>query len=451
VAGNVIDSLVVTLGLESKGFAEGIKGSTEQLAGFTRRLAGLFLAVRGFEDVVGYFKDLHHTLAEIGFTSRNLGVAGTELKRLGEVSELFGGQMQDAADSVQSLQAGVFNLKYRGQLSDSLLMLQRFGVAYLDAAGHARKFRDIAADAAKVIDRQRARGADQGELTQLAQSMGFTGGIASAVAQGSAGFEKAFSQATKDQKPLSERTIAAQVQLSRDLTRQSERLQALNSNILARLTPVIEHATQWLMKLANDLLPKLVKTLDSLIAFFKNPPPWFKAIENAAAGIAGLLGPIGTLTAAILGLGALLGVGGALVSTLTSLPVLLGVGLGAAIAGLKSGGLLDKLDEKFLDWFGPGSSAAEREAIRSTPGAGTRPALPRPPATPTAPRPPSAAEQSAAPAGTPTAMLTGGGTHVQIDEINVETRATDANGIAGSIGGALRRKLLVANADNGLA
>ncbi|HVN43478.1 MAG TPA: hypothetical protein VMT50_11890, partial [Steroidobacteraceae bacterium] len=203
MAASVVDSLVVTLGLESKSFAQGIKGSTDQLSSFTRRLTGMFLAVRGIEDVVDYFKDLHHTLAEVGFESRNLGVMGTEMKRLGEVSELFGGQVGDAAESIQSLQASVFNLRYRGQISDSLIMLQRFGIAYLTATGHARNFRDVAFDAAKVIERQaQITGMDKGERYQMALSFGFTGGIASAVAQGTEGFTKAYQEATKDQKPL---------------------------------------------------------------------------------------------------------------------------------------------------------------------------------------------------------------------------------------------------------
>jgi hypothetical protein len=43
------------------------------------------------------------------------------------------------------------------------------------------------------------------------------------------------------------------------------------------------------------------------------------------------------------------------------------------------------------------------------------------------------------------------GTNVQIDSITVNTRATDPNGIAADINGALRRKLLVSSTDGGLA
>lgn len=469
MAGSVIDSLVVTLGLDSKGFAQGIKGSTDELASFTKRVAGMFFAVRGLEDVVGYFKDLHQQLAEVGFESRNLGVAGTELKRLGEVSQLFGGQVQDAADSIQSLQANVFNLRYRGQLSDSLIMLQRFGVAYLTASGHARNFRDIALDAAKAIDRQaKAAGLNQGERFQLAQSMGFTGGVASAVAQGGKGLEDALRNAQTDQRALTEKTIQGQVKLDQDVTRLQNVTAAQSSAILSKLTPAIRDMTQWLQKLANDLLPRIAKAIQSLIDFFKNPPPWLASILSGIKELAAALGPTGTLIAALGALtlaigagGALLGALGGLVTTLggIGLAVAAGIAAGNAIAKLPSGGLLDKINEKLLDWFGPGSSEAEKNAIRSSgPSKGTIPRAPGaraalPPPTPTAPRQPGAAAQAGAPgtalSGTPTASIGGGGgTQVSIREVNINTSASSLTGVGQDLGTGLR-KSLVANSDSG--
>lgn len=452
MAGNVIDSLVVTLGLDSKAFASGIKGSTEELAGFTRRLAGMFLAVRGLEDVVGYFKDLHAQLAEIGFTARNLGVAGTEIKKLGEVSELFGGQVNDAADSIQNLQNSVFNLRYKGQLSENLLMLQRFGVAYLTASGHARNFRDVALDAAKAIDRQaKAAGLTGGERYQMALSFGFTGGVAAAVAQGGKGLESALGKAQIDQKALTEKTIQGQVKLDQDITRLHEATAAQSSVILAKLTPVAEDVVKGLRHLADEVLPKIVDAINALINFFKNPPAWAAGLIDGIKQLVAALGPGGTLIAAIAALtlaigagGALLGALGTLVTTLggIGLAVAAGIALGNKIGELPSGGLLDKLNEKMLDWFGPGSSEAEKEAIRGTPHPRSG-AIPRPPATPGASRPALSGP------GTSSSSTSSNATQIHIDEINVNTRATDADGIASGIGGALGRKLLVANADQG--
>jgi len=457
VAGSVIDSLVVTLGLDSKEFSKGVKGSAEELAGFTRRLAGMFLAVRGIEDVVGYFKDLHAQLAEVGFQSRNLGLTGQEIKRLGEVSQLFGGQVQDAADSIEGLQNAVFNLRYRGQVADSIAMLQRFGVAYLNAAGHARNFKDIALDAARAIERQaKIAGLNQGERYQMALSFGFTGGVASAVAQGGKGLEEALRKAQVDQRALTEKTIQGQVKLDQDITRLQNATAAQSSVILSRLTPVLESAVSWLQKLVNDLLPKIVHAIDALLNFFKNPPPWFAAVEKAIGELAAALGPTGTLIAALGALTLAMGAGSALVTGIAGLAAFLaplaaaiggGVLLGKLIAALPSGGLLDKINEKVLDWIGPGSDIDVRHSPTGQHRVGV---IQRPPATPTAPRPGSAAQQSAA-AGTstPAAAVAGPSTQVHIDEININTRATDANGIATGIGGALQRKLLVSNADGG--
>ncbi|SRR5579871_539864 len=473
MAGSVIDSLVVTLGLDNKAFAEGVKGSTDQLAGFTKRLAGMFIAVRGIEDVVGYFKDLHAQLAEIGFTSRNLGVAGTELKRLGEVSELFGGQMQDAADSVSQLQSSVYNLRYKGQLSESLMMLQRFGVAYLTANGHAREFKDVALDASKAIERQaKATGMTKGERYQMALSFGFTGGIASAVAQGGKGLQDAMAKAKVDQRALTEKTIEGQVKLDQSLTRLKEVTAAQSSAVLATLTPAIERLAGWMRQLVNELLPKLVKAIESVINFFKNPPGWIKDLIH-------FLGPTGSLVAGLAALTFAMGAGGALIRMIGSLVAALALsplnagkaiapllgklgGLGlAALAGYEGGKLLTDTLPKMLgakqglgDWLGSTISEAfgvgEKEAHAGEGPLPARGRIVRAPATPTAPRPGSAAQQAGAPGpGGPTAS--NGGTSVQIDSMTINTRATDADSIAGDMHGALRRKLLVANADGGVS
>lgn len=442
---NVIDSLVVTLGLDSKGFAEGVKGSTEQLAGFTRRLAGMLIAVKGIEDVVSYFKDLHQQLAEIGFESKNLGVAGTELKKLGEVAELFGGQVGDAAASVQSLQADVFNLRFKGQMSESLQMLQRFGVAYLTASGHARNFRDIAKDAAKAIDKQaKIAGLDKGERYQLALSFGFQGGIASAVAQGGKGLEDALGKSELDQKALTQKTIEGQVALEKQLIRQHEQLAAVNSTLLAQVTPAIAQLNKWMQDLINKTIPLLIKAINSVIEFFKNPPPWLQLIQDVLKDLASTLGSGGTLLAAIAGL----------VGALISLPLTLAVGLGILLGGIidklfPSGGFLDKVNEKLLDAFGPGSDynpnaktpaeQAKLDALRK--GHIDRSGHPAPP-TPTAPRPAGAAAQSAG-------QGHGSGTSVQIDNMTIHTQATDADGVAHDFKGALERKLAVSQSDAG--
>lgn len=262
----VIDSLVVTLGLNSKMFQEGLKGSAVDLEAFAGKVVGLIGIGIGIDKIVGYFERLHRQLAEVGFESRRLGVSATEISKWGEVAVLAGGQASDAASNIESFQAAVFGLRFRGQITESLAMLQRFGVAYLNASGHMRSFRDIALDAARAIENQaRASGLDQGERLQLAMSMGFTGGVANAVSQGGAGLEKALKEAAVDQKTLTQRTIDGQVRLSQALARNTYAQEAANSLLLDKWTPAVEKLNNLLTELDKDFVPLLTKLSDVLV------------------------------------------------------------------------------------------------------------------------------------------------------------------------------------------
>lgn len=461
--GNVIDSLVVTLGLNAKGFSMGIDGAGKSLANFTTRVASLFVAFRGIEGIVDYFKDLHSRLADVGFAARRLGESSAELSRWGEVSRLVGGDAHDAMDSIEGFQSAIFNLQYHGQMSDQLAMLQRFGIAYLDAAGHARNFRDIARDAAKVIDRQaNLTGADQGQRQQLAQSFGFTGGIATAVARGGESLEAALKKAANDQRNITDKAIDANVafeqrQISRDARRDSASVALLNKTL-----PSIDAVQEKITELIEKAIPMLVRALDALRDFISKPPEWLKDLT-------GLLGPGGTLVAALLGLVAAVSVGGALVTGLTAVTgaLLKQAGVAGAVVGAGIGvGLgLDWLDEKLTG----GKVFSDHSALGSTLGgmfewmSGTRynpnsrdfttaqlihnSGIP----TPGAARPLENFDPLTLP-GTQSdrsfpGPVTGGTVH--IDSMAIYTQATDANGIAGDMQSALRRKLMVSTADGG--
>lgn len=462
MASTTIDSLVVTLGLNAKGFAEGIKGSTEQLAGFAKRLTGVFFAVRGVEDVIGYFKDLHTQLADIGFQAKNLGVMGTEISRLGEVSKLFGGQIEDAADSVQGLQAAVFNLKFRGQMSDSLMMLQRFGIAYMTASGHARDIVDIARDAARVIDAQEKAGVIRGggERYQMALSFGLTGGLASAAAQGAKGFDAALKKANQDQKAITERTIRGQVELDRALTRNSAQLGAASSVMLSQLTPAIIQLSKDVTRLAIDAEQKIEPLLKGFVNFFEKPPLGLGKLEKTLGFGGSLFAGLGALSLLRSGAGALLrGMAGRGLLSVGAEGLIGAAGGASLIGGTAAGYTLDKLFPKnWLAQFGGWLGSETYDLTHREGGGGPTPlsersgkivripSTPTIPPTPNAQRPASAAQASG---GSPLALVGAGGTNVEIGSITINTKATDANGIAADLSGAIKRKLIVSSADAG--
>ncbi len=350
--GQEIDSLYVKLGLKTEGFTHGLNLSTKELTGFATKVLGLIGIGVGIDKIVGYFKNLHETLADIGYQSRNLGVAGTEISKLGEVSALFGGKVDDARDSIEGLQSAIFNLKFNGQVSEGLAMMQRFGVAYMTAQGHMRDPEAIAKDAAAAIQRQaKVAGLDKGERFQLAQSFGFSGGMASAIAQGVDGFDKAWKAANKDQKSLSDRTIQGQVDLAQHLTRNQTAIDANSSVLLSRMTPAIAGLSDKIRHLADEAIPMIDGILTRIIGFIEHPPAWITEIEKDIKDLTNAVGPTGSLVLGIGGLIAALtigkaatGVAGAAVGAVSKV-ALRAIPVVAAGIGLGYG--LDKLDEHF--------------------------------------------------------------------------------------------------------
>lgn len=500
--GSVIDALVVTLGLNSSNFEAGIGKASEGIVGLTRKLATMFIAVRTVEDVIGYVKDLSASLFHLGIDAKNLGIAGTELSKWGEVAKLAGGQAQDATSTIEGLQEAIFGLRFQGQMSSSLQMLQRFGVAYLDNAGKMRNFKDIAMDASKALARS---GLDQASRFQAAQAMGFTGGIATAVAQGPAALTKALQDSTKDQKNLTQQAIDSQTELNKSLIRLNSNVMANSSALLQAVTPALGFMVSELHDLASlinrlthpgelledtftktfgpgstlDKLPgmKYLNEFGSWIGqhlpvssgapaltrgMRNNNPTNLKATGNEAHDAQGFA-VFGNMAEGMQqarsqlqryarrGINTIRGIisrwapaadGNKTAEYIAFVAKQLGKSPDAPLAPADYPALLAAMSRMESGAGAPQRAAVGRLLAPAAPGSAAALAASSAPASPGI-----AAGHTGSPAGSGGAA----GTSVSIGTMNVNTRAQDASGIAADISGALRRKLIVANADVGYA
>lgn len=125
------------------------------------------------------------SLRRLGIDSKNFGIAANEMRNLQNASELAGGSMEDATHDVASLSKSLFNLKFNGQVSESLVMLSRLGVQFQDSYGRARNFNDVMLDTANAIERAKKAGRmTDAEGYQFALQSGFSGGDANLVNSG---------------------------------------------------------------------------------------------------------------------------------------------------------------------------------------------------------------------------------------------------------------------------
>jgi len=486
MAEQTIDSLVVTLGLNASEFQKGITQAGEGLLSFTAKVAGMFFAVRGIEDVIGHFKELSQQLFHLGIDARNLGVAGTSLSQWGEVARLAGGHAEDAMDSIQGLNNAIFNLKYNGELASSLQMLQRFNIPYLRRGPNG----EMEPEDYKAIMRMAAARAQQlepnnsGLRYEVVRGMGFTGGLASAIAEGGKKLEEYLATAAKDQKPLTEQVIESQVKLNQSVISLQSAFDAQASALLSKVTPALE---------------SLTGELHTLTGFISNVTGMFKAnfgegsvpakVGHAVGGFFAdlhdgiTLGPLGHVfdnlmeksgRAQYASLFASLEQKYHLPKGLLDAEATTESGYNATKLGAlgergffqlrpeyfpnagaapgtdaeTAAAYLAKLYQQFGSWDaaiqayneGPGNYAQGKRV----PGYLSK--VQHVMATPTAARPKS----DAAPVDFMKSEAQRYATQVQIDNMTINTQATDANGIAADIDGALTRKLIVANADPGM-
>jgi hypothetical protein len=117
----VIDSLIVTLGLDPKQFTKGqkdaakamtdtektVKHSAQEMTKALKEVAlefvGLFLVVRGIHDVVSFFEELNSKTRQLGIDARNIGTSAAELRDWQNAAEMAGGSAEGVTKTMLGL------------------------------------------------------------------------------------------------------------------------------------------------------------------------------------------------------------------------------------------------------------------------------------------------------------------------------------------------------------
>jgi soluble lytic murein transglycosylase-like protein len=198
----VIDTLIVKLGLDPKGFtdgqkkaaAEGVKfrnetkKNTDEMGrdwtGFIGKVAGIATAAVAVKKFLSYTSDLSAGIRQLGIDSDNFKMAASELRNFGNIAEMNGGKAEDATKSVSGLTKAVYDLAYNGSMSDSLIMLGRLGVQFQDTTGNMRDFKSIVLDTQASIQGAMRNGTSRANAYQMLMQAGFDPGLANAMLKG---------------------------------------------------------------------------------------------------------------------------------------------------------------------------------------------------------------------------------------------------------------------------
>lgn len=201
----VIDQLVIKLGLDPSGFTKGQKAAAASLidtedqakksgdsiarsfGSVVGKIVGITTALAAVKFAIGYIDDVSERVRKLGIDSKNFDIGAAKLRNFQNAAEIVGGSAEEITKTIGNLQKSIFDLSYNGEISQSLIMLGRLGVRFQDASGHARNFNDVLLDTADAIGEAQKKGMTRSEAFNYLQEAGFDQGSIQLALSGRAG------------------------------------------------------------------------------------------------------------------------------------------------------------------------------------------------------------------------------------------------------------------------
>lgn len=209
----IIDSLIVTLGLDNTDYKRKAKESEGEQNKFRdqtkkngydisstllrvgKAASALFLGFEGVKGAINAFAGLIVNNANLGRFAANVGQSAHEINTWGMAVELAGGNAKDAQADIQNLQSSITALKATGEVSPLLLLFQRLGVAIYDAQGKTRNLVDIYKDAGDKL-----KAYNRADAAALARGAGLSDSTLNLILQEGKERDRLITQAEKNNK-----------------------------------------------------------------------------------------------------------------------------------------------------------------------------------------------------------------------------------------------------------
>lgn len=322
----VIDSLIVTLGLDNKDFQQGMKDTEKGLSdtrkktdrvgkqiaasgkdaaeffGQMQRSAIKFFAVlTAGKGLINFTRDVVSTGANLSRLSKNLNISADTMHRWGKASELNGGSMEGFLGTLQNLGSQVTEIFMKG---DSAITpyLRQLGVSVTDAAGKAKPLTDILADIADATEKAFP---DRNQRYSYLKQMGFDEGTINLIAKGG----KELRSTLAAQQGFSQKDADAAYKAEQTWIKAQQRLEKLTRDLVIRVLPSLERLAESFVKMAEVIIPPLSKAVEIFAELDEKTDGWSTSLILALAtlrllGGSAVIGGLANLSGTIAGLAA---------------------------------------------------------------------------------------------------------------------------------------------------
>lgn len=322
----VIDSMIVTLGLDNKDFQQGMKDTEKGLSdtrkktdrvgkdiaasgkdaaeffGQMQRSAIKFFAVlTAGKGLINFTRDVVSTGANLSRLSKNLNISADTMHRWGKASELNGGSMEGFLGTLQNLGSQVTEIFMKG---DSAITpyLRQLGVSVTDAAGKAKPLTDILAD---IADSTEKAFPDRNQRYSYLKQMGFDEGTINLIAKGG----KELRSTLAAQQGFSQKDADAAYKAEQTWIKAQQRLEKLTREMVIKVLPSLERLADSFVKMAEVIIPPLSSAVEIFAELDEKTEGWSTSLLLALAtlrllGGSAVIGGLAGLSATMAGLAA---------------------------------------------------------------------------------------------------------------------------------------------------
>jgi len=312
---NIIDALIVTLGLDASDYqkeqkevdvglkklrenaektAKEMEARGKQAAAFVgaikRELIGLFAVVTAGRGLSGFFTDSVNDTAALGRLAVNLNMSAKELDGWGTAAEAFGGTAEGVRGSLQHIAGGIQEFAATGQ-SALIPYFRSMGIELSDSSGKVRDYRAIMMDLADKF-----KGMKPQEALFFGHNLGLDDGTINMLRQGRGELSQLVAKMTQSSGVTQDSVDAAQ-RAQKNWAIFNQQLRGIGQTIFAEMAPALEVAITWLTKFSDWVS----EHHEVIVGFFAGAAGAAAALALATIEI---WGPIVLIAGAIAGLSA---------------------------------------------------------------------------------------------------------------------------------------------------
>lgn len=322
----VIDSLIVTLGLDNKDFQQGMKDTEKGLSdtrkntdrvgkqiaasgkdaaeffGQMQRSALKFFAVlTAGKGLINFTRDVVSTGANLYRLSQNLDISADTLHRWGRAADLNGGSMEGFLGTLQNLNSQVTEIFMKGG-SAITPYLRELRVGVTDAAEKAKPLTDILADIADAAEKAFP---DRQQRYAYLQQMGFDEGTLNLLVKGG----KELRNVIAAQQEYSDKDNKAAFEAEQTWIKAQQRLEKLTRDLVIKILPSLERLIETFVKFVEVIIPPMSKAVEIFADLDEKTDGWSTSLILALAtlrllGGSAVIGGLASLSGIIAGLAA---------------------------------------------------------------------------------------------------------------------------------------------------